>query len=192
MKSWLQPGKAKRLTGAHQSMLFSRRMLLLGGAQAAIGAALVARMGYLSVTQNEHYTLLSESNRLQLIPVPPRRGWIIDRHEKPIAINRSSFRVDLIPQQLERPQQVIALMTRLLALNPDEVERINRELAAARGFQPVSVADNITYEQYAAITVRLPDLPGVAPSRGFARFYPAGSAAGPPGGPLVPTHRQER
>ena len=41
-----------------------------------------------------------ESNRVQLIPVPPRRGWIIDRNGKPIAINRSSFRVDIIPQQL--------------------------------------------------------------------------------------------
>jgi len=63
-------------------------------------------------------------------------------------------------------------------LPPDEVERITRELAASRGFQPVSVADNVPYEQYAAITVRLPDLPGVAASRGFTRFYPGGSTVG--------------
>ena len=69
-------------------------------------------------------------------------------------------------------------MQRLLNLPPDEVERINRELAQSRGFQPVSVADNVPYEQYAAITVRLPDLPGVAASRGFTRFYPGGSTVG--------------
>src|SRR5206468_9387077 len=51
-------------------------------------------------------------------------------------------------------------------------------LAASRGFQPVSVADNVPYDQYAAVTVRLPDLPGVAASQGFTRFYPAGSAVG--------------
>ena len=42
----------------------------------------------------------------------------------------------------------------------------------------MSVADNVPYEQYAAITVRLPDLPGVAASRGFTRFYPGGSTVG--------------
>ena len=168
----------KRYTGAHQSLAFSRRMLLVSGAQAAVGASLVARLGYLAVAQNEHYKLLSESNRVQLIPVPPRRGWIVDRNDKPIAINRASFRVDLVPQQLENAPAVIASLTELLDLTPDDVDRIKRDLAAARGFQPVSVAENIDYAKYAAVTVRLPELPGVTPSRGYARFYPAGSAVG--------------
>ena len=83
--------KASRFTAAHQSMTFSRRMMLVSGAQAAFGGILVARLGYLSVAQNQHYKLLSESNRVQLIPVPPRRGWILDRKGKPIAINRSEL-----------------------------------------------------------------------------------------------------
>ncbi len=135
-------------------------------------------MGYLAVAQNQKYQLLSESNRVQLIPVPPRRGWIIDRYGKPIAINRSSFRVDIIPQQLVDGPKTVARVADLLKLPPDEIERINRELAHSRGFQPVSVAESVPYEQYAAITVRLPELPGVAASRGFTRFYPAGSAVG--------------
>src|SRR3954447_26017529 len=132
-----------RLTTAHQSITFSRRMLLMGGAQAGVGALLIGRMGWLSVAENQKYQLLSESNRVQLIPVPPRRGWIIDRNGKPIAINRSSFRVDIIPQQLVDGPKVVARVAELLKLPPDEVERINRELAVSRGFQPVSVADNI-------------------------------------------------
>ncbi|MES2137548.1 MAG: penicillin-binding protein 2 [Pseudomonadota bacterium] len=170
--------KHMRITTAHQSITFSRRMLLLGGAQAAVGGLLIARMGWLAVAQNEKYQLLSESNRVQLIPVPPRRGWIIDRNDKPIAINRASFRVDLIPQQLVNPSKVVGEVARLLSLEPDEVDRINRDLASSHGFRPVSVADNVPYEQYATITVRLPDLPGVAASRGFTRFYPAGPAVG--------------
>ena len=170
--------KHMRITSAHQSITFSRRMMLLGGAQVAVGGLLVGRMGWLAIAQNEKYQLLSESNRVQLIPVPPRRGWIIDRFGKPIAINKASFRVDLIPQQIVDGPKIIAELQQLLALVPDDVERITRELAASRGFQPVSVADNIPYEQYAAITVRLPDLPGVAASRGFTRFYPAGSSVG--------------
>ena len=170
--------KHMRITVAHQSITFSRRMMLLGGAQAAVGGLLVGRMGWLAIAQNEKYQLLSESNRVQLIPVPPRRGWIIDRNGRPIAINKASFRVDLIPQQILDGPKIIAELQRLLSLPPDEVERITRELSQSRGFQPVSVADNVDYEQYAAITVRLPDLPGVAASRGFTRFYPAGPAVG--------------
>jgi penicillin-binding protein 2 len=153
-------------------------MLMLGGAQAAVGALLVGRLGWLSIVQNEKYQLLSESNRVQLIPVPPRRGWIIDRFGKPIAINKASFRVDIIPQQMEKGRDIVPEVARLLQLDDDDVDRIRHDLAQSRGFQPVSVADNVPYDQYAAITVRLPDLPGVAASQGFTRFYPGGSTVG--------------
>jgi penicillin-binding protein 2 len=168
--------KGSRFTAAHQSMTFSRRMMIFGGAQAVFGGALIARLGYLSVAQNQHYRLLSESNRVQLIIVPPRRGWIVDRNNKPIAINRSDFRVDIIPDQLENPTQTLRLLTQIMKLTPDDVDRIIKELKEAHGYQPVQVAENVPYEQYAAVTVRLPELPGVQPMRGFSRFYPAGPA----------------
>ena len=168
--------KHVRFTNAHQLITFSRRMMLLGGAQAAVGTMLIGRMGWLSVAQNEKYQLLSESNRVQLIPVPPRRGWIIDRAGKPLAINRSSFRVDIIPQQLEKNRDIVSELGKLLALTEDDVERIRRDLVESRGFRPVSVADNVSYEKYAAVTVRLPDLPGVQATRGFSRYYPDGPA----------------
>ena len=168
--------KASRFTAAHQSITFSRRMMIFGGAQALFGGALVARLGYLSVAQNEHYRLLSESNRVQLIMVPPRRGWIVDRSGKPIAINRSDFRVDIIPDQLERPTETLRLLTQLMNLTHDDVDRIIKELKDSRGYQPVQVAENVPYDQYAAVTVRLPEMPGVQPMRGFSRFYPAGPA----------------
>lgn len=166
----------KRFTSVHQSITFSRRMMLLGSAQAGVGAILLGRLGYLSIAQNEKYQLLSESNRVQLIPVPPRRGWIVDRNKVPIAINRSSFRIDIIPQQFEAPERTLKALVQMLQLNTDEVDRILRELKAGHGFQAVQVAENVTYEQYAAVTVRLPDLPGVQATRGFSRYYPDGPA----------------
>jgi len=167
---------ARRFTSVHQTITFSRRMMLLGSAQAAVGAVLLGRLGWLSVRENQKYQLLSESNRVQLIPVPPRRGWIIDRNKVPIAINRSSFRIDLIPQQLEDPEATLKALVELLQLSTDEVDRILRELKAGHGFQAVQVAENVTFDQYAAVTVRLPDLPGVQATRGFSRYYPDGPA----------------
>src|SRR4051812_23224409 len=168
--------KHMRITTAHQSITFSRRMMVVSGVQAAVGGLLIGRMGWLAIAQNAKYQLLSESNRVQLIPVPPRRGWIIDRAGKPLAINRSSFRVDIIPQQMVKDRDIVSAVAKLLALTDDDVDRIRRDLVESRGFRPVSVADNVSYEKYAAVTVRLPDLPGVQATRGFSRYYPDGPA----------------
>ena len=108
----------------------------------------------------------------ELIIGPPPGGWIIDRFGKPIAINRSDFRVDLIPEQLGDVEQTLTVLTGLLDLTVDDVARIIDELKVKRGYQPVQVAENVPYENYAAVTVRLPELPGVQPMRGFSRFYP--------------------
>ena len=42
-------------------------------------ALLAGRMAWISIAENERYKLLSESNRVQLRLIPPRRGWIVDR-----------------------------------------------------------------------------------------------------------------
>ena len=166
------------VTESSQVYTFTRRALVLGAAQGGLAAVLAARMGWLAIAENERYNLLSESNRVQMQLLPPRRGWIVDRYGKPIAINRSDFRVDLIPDRLKDRERIIADLTRLLDLPPDEVDRIKEELERAAGYQPVPVAENLPFEKYAAVTVRQPELPGVTPLRGFSRFYPDAAAVG--------------
>jgi penicillin-binding protein 2 len=163
-------------TEAQQGYTFSRRAWLLGTAQLGVGALLIGRMGWLSIAENEHYNLLSESNRVNLTLIPPRRGWIVDRHGRPIADNRTDFRVDIIPDRLRDEEKTLALLQQLLALTPEDLLRIRADLKKAAGFQPVQVAHNVDWERFAAVQVRQPELPGVAPTRGFARNYPAGAA----------------
>lgn len=161
-----------------QNITFNRRSLLLGGSQAAIGVLLAARMTYIAVAENERYQVLAESNRVNLSLIPPRRGWIVDRNGKPLANNKADFRVDIIPNRLPENAQTVNRLAELLDLPKEEVERINLELEDAAGFQPVAVASGLTYDQFAALNVRLPDLPGIAPQQGFSRQYPAGAAVG--------------
>lgn len=164
------------VTEAAQSYTFSRRAVALGGIQGAFALMLGARMTWLAVFENERYSLLAESNRVNLTLVPPRRGWIVDRHGAPIANNRTDFRVDLIPDRVDDPERVLALLTRILGLKGEDIERVRADLKAASGFQPVPVAENLDWERFAAVSVRLPELPGVAPTRGFTRNYPHGPA----------------
>jgi penicillin-binding protein 2 len=169
-------GRTRIVTEMSQAYSFSRRAWLLGAAQGTVGLLLAGRMAWISVAQNERYTSLSESNRVNMTLLPPRRGWIVDRHGVPIANNRTDFRVDIVPERLRDKDRVLALLGRLLQLPPEEMERVRIDLDHATGLQPVQVAENLDWERFAAVSVRLPELPGVAPTRGFARAYPAGAA----------------
>ena len=170
--------KLPPITEAFRGIVFTRRALVVGGAQAAVGVALAARMAYISVIDNDRYVLESESNRVNLTLVPPRRGWIVDRNGKALANNRVSLRIDIIPDRLHNKELVLGQLRTLLRLDGDTMERINRDLKAASGFQPVAVAEDMTEAEYSSILVRLPELPGIAPQRGFARNYPTGAAVG--------------
>ncbi|MGB5483414.1 penicillin-binding protein 2 [Parasphingorhabdus sp.] len=169
---------AKTISSAMQTLTFSRRATVIGGLQVGVGVLLAGRMAYISVAENERYKLLSESNRVNLTLVPPRRGWLIDRSGKPIANNKTDFRVDIIPDRLRDKKKTVATLAELLALDSEDLERINRELEQASSFQPVQVATGLNWEAYAAVSVRLPDLPGVSPRQGFSRNYPSGPAIG--------------
>ncbi|MEH6791206.1 penicillin-binding protein 2 [Parasphingorhabdus sp.] len=169
---------AKTISSAMQEMTFTRRATIIGGLQIGVGVLLAGRMAYISVAENERYKLLSESNRVNLTLVPPRRGWLIDRNGKPIANNKTDFRVDIIPDRLRDRKKTVATLAELLSLDAEELERINRELEQASSFQPVQVATGLDWEEYAAVSVRLPDLPGVSPRQGFSRNYPSGPAIG--------------
>src|SRR3546814_5620253 len=75
---------------------------------------------------------------------------------------------------LHNNEMVLGQLQTLLRLDGDTMERINRDLKAASGFQPVAVKEDMTEAEYSTILVRLPELPGIAPQRGFARNYPTG------------------
>src|SRR3546814_18061139 len=79
------PRRKPPITEASRGITFTRRALVVGGTQATLGVALAARMAYISVVENDRYALESESNRVNLTLIPPRRGWIVDRHGTALA-----------------------------------------------------------------------------------------------------------
>lgn len=169
-----RPTNEPLMTEGMQRLVFSRRAMILGSAQAAVGVALATRMAYISVVDNQRYRLLAESNRVNLTLIPPRRGWIVDRYGKALADNRVALRVDIIPDRLRNRSAVVARLSGLLGLDAEAVDRVNRDLDAGSGAQPIEVVSNLDEARFAAVSVNLPDLPGVVPARGFVRNYPTG------------------
>lgn len=171
-------GPARHISSGTLANSFQRRSVLVGAIQGGIGLLIAARMAWLAIFQNEKYELQSESNRVNLTLVPPRRGWILDRNGAPIASNRTDFRVDIIPDRLVDAERTVNELGRLLQLTAVELRDLKDKLEKARGFQPVEAAAGLDWNRFAAVSVRLPDLPGVVPARGYSRWYPTGPSVG--------------
>ena len=186
-------GKGKRpvISTTTLKNSFDRRSFVIASVQGGIGLLLAGRMGYLAIAENKKYRTESESNRVNLSLIPPRRGWILDRNGAPLASNRADFRVDIIPERMADPETTIDQLGTLLSLEPDRINDLKQEVADARGFQPVEVAKGLDYEQFAAVSVRLPDLQGVVPQRGFSRYYPTGATVGHLVGYVGPASAEE-
>ena len=155
---------------------FDRRSVVIGAIQGGVGMLLAARMGWIALVEGEKYRTLSESNRVNLSLIPPRRGWILDRHNQPMATNQTDFRVDLIPERMTDADKTLAELGQLLHLTPVQLQDLSDKIKRSHGFQPVEVATKIDMEAFSAVSVRQPELPGVIPQRGFSRFYPTGPA----------------
>ncbi|WP_156839126.1 penicillin-binding protein 2 [Novosphingobium aquimarinum] len=172
---WFKPRHVSMATLRNS---FDRRSLVFGSLQAGVGVLLAGRLGYLSVTQNEKYQLEAESNRVNLSLIPPRRGWILDRNGAPLASNRADFRVDAIPERMTDPLATVAELGKLLELSEVEIRDLLDKIEKSRGFAPIEVATGLDWDRFAAVSVRLPDLPGVVTQRGFSRYYPTGCTVG--------------
>jgi penicillin-binding protein 2 len=179
------------VSAATLSNAFERRSFFIGAVQGGIGVLLAGRLAYLSVFENEKYRTESESNRVNLSLIPPRRGWILDRHGAPLASNKADFRVDIIPERLRDPKAELATLAPILGLDAEKIRDLHDKIEDSKGFQPIEVASGLDYEQFAAVSVRLPDLNGVVPQRGFSRFYPTGPAVGHLVGYVGPASAEE-
>jgi penicillin-binding protein 2 len=157
---------------ATRALGFSRRALLLGGGMGLVGVTLAARMAYLSIFQGAQYKLASEENRVQLRLIPPRRGWIVDRNGKPLALNKPDYRLELVPDQIGDLDTAMARLVTLLGLTFEDELRIRADIAIQPGYMPVEVKRDLDWPTFAGLNVQVADMPGLQPVRAFSRVYP--------------------
>ncbi|SIT11232.1 penicillin-binding protein 2 [Insolitispirillum peregrinum] len=167
------------MVGRHRdgdrAKLFTRRMALLGAGKGVLIGALVGRMYYLQVIEADKYRTLSDENRINLRLLPPPRGRIMDRFGEPLAINQQNFRVLLISEKIQDQQATLDALSNIIPLTDYDRQRIAREIRRKRSFVPVTIRENLTWEEMASIQVNAPDLPGIVIDEGLARLYPYGA-----------------
>jgi len=159
------------LRDAERQKLFNRRMALLAGGKLAFLSALVGRMYYLQVLESERYRTLADENRINLRLLPPPRGRIVDRYGEPLAVNERNFRVLVTPEQAGDLEATLDTIGKIVPIGEDARRRILREARRRRSFVPLTVRENLEWEDVARIEVNAPDLPGVMIDVGQARRY---------------------
>lgn len=150
---------------------------MLAGGQLALFGALAGRMYYLQVVQADRYAMLADENRIALRLLAPPRGQIVDRFGVAIASNRQNYRVVLVAEQAGDIDSTLDALNALIPLADSDRRRVWREIKRKHSFVPVSVRENLSWDEMARIEVNAPELPGVSIEQGLTRDYPLGAMA---------------
>ena len=163
----------KELEFTHRKM--SRRALLMGGLQMGFVGGLAMRMRYMQVDQADQFRLLAEENRINIRLIPPARGELYDRNGVILARNSPSYRVIMVPEDTGDVDLVIARLSELIAMDDEDLQRAMAEMRRSPPFLPITLADQISWEDISKVAVNAPALPGITPEVGLTRVYPTGA-----------------
>lgn len=155
-----------------RSKVIGRRALLLGGGKALLLGTLAARMYYLQVNQADKYATLSDENRISLRLLAPPRGRILDRNGVPMAVNQENYRVLVVSEDTDDIDDTLDSLSSIIPISERDRARIVREAKHRRSFVPVTVRENLSWEDVSRIEINSPDLPGVMIDVGQSRSYP--------------------
>ncbi|WP_225769674.1 penicillin-binding protein 2 [Inquilinus sp. Marseille-Q2685] len=157
---------------------FTRRALVLAGLQGAAIAGLGAHLYRLQVVERDKYQVLSDKNRIRLRMMPVSRGRLLDRTGAPIAVNTQSFAALVTPENADDLRTALARLATIIPIDSDRIQGVIDKAHRQPGYVPIEILTGLTWEQMAAVSVSLPELPGVAVEQRDQRSYPLGSIIG--------------
>jgi penicillin-binding protein 2 len=138
---------------------------------------IIARLFYLQIISHDHYTTLSEDNRVNILPIPPIRGLIYDRNGVLLAQNLPSFSLELVPEHIDNLQETLEHLQQLIDISPDELKRFHELRKKKRRFEGIPLRFRLNEVERARIAVNQDRLPGVEVNAELTRHYPQGEVA---------------
>lgn len=149
-------------------------------ARAAIGfvsvlLALMVLAGWyfnLQIVQHEEFATRSEANRVRPRAVVPGRGLIYDRNGVLLADNVAAYRLDVLPAEAGKPDELIENLSQVIHLSDEDIQRFHAERRVGRGFRPVTLKMRLTDAEMARFAVDQWRFPGVDIVPYLGRTYP--------------------
>ena len=147
----------------------------MGGVQLVFIGALAARMRHLQINQADQFRLLAEENRIKFKLIPPARGEVFDRNGVQLAQNIPTYQIKIVREDAGDVEAVIYKLGQVMELKAETVERALTEIRRSKPFHPVTIAEDVAWDDLSRVSVNAPALPGVTPEIGLTRVYPRGS-----------------
>jgi penicillin-binding protein 2 len=160
-----------------ESRLITSRAILLLIIGGLLLSVLLVRLLYLQVVSHEHFTTLSEDNRVKLQPLPPNRGLIYDRNGILLAENLPSYRLEITPEQVDDMGATLSALEDIIEIRDIDRSRFEKLLARKPRFEAIPLRFHMGDEEVARFSVNRHRFPGVDITAGLARHYPQGPLA---------------
>jgi penicillin-binding protein 2 len=157
-----------------ESRLFNDRVITAWVVALLLCLVLLTRLFFLQVIHHEHFTTLSENNRLKILPLPPTRGVIYDRNGVVLADNQLSYTLEVVPEQVEDLEQTLAELGQIIPISDNDLARFRKQFKQRRPFDGVPLRFQLNEEEVAAFSVKRHRYPGANISVALSRYYPLG------------------
>ena len=158
-----------------QSVFAARSLTALVSVLVLLGV-LLTRYYTLQISEFETYRTASERNRVQLQPLPPKRGLIYDRNGVLLADNRPSYTLSLIVERVEDLDATLAALRELVDISDSDLERFRTRSSQRRPYEHVPLRFRLDDREQARIAVNRHRLPGATTDAQLQRFYPPGES----------------
>jgi penicillin-binding protein 2 len=132
----------------------------------------------LQVLEHTDYAKRSQANRIKQRPEVPARGLIYDRKGRILADNVPAYRLDVVPAEARDIDALVASLSKITMLTPEDIARFNDTRRATRSFLPVTLRLRISEEEAARFAVDRWRYPGVELVPYLTRRYPYGDLFG--------------
>ncbi len=159
-----------------ESALFVRRALAALAGILLLTGILIANLYTLQIVRVEDYRTRSNENRIKLVPIPPSRGIIYDRNGTPLAMNRTIYQLEMMPEKVDNVQDTLDKLRPVVDLTDEDIADFRKERSRSHRFTSIPVKINLNEEQVARFAVNQYRFPGVEVKGYKQRYYPYESA----------------
>ncbi|SHH52114.1 penicillin-binding protein 2 [Pollutimonas bauzanensis] len=140
--------------------------------------ALVGRLWFLQVVRYEGLAARADQNRIAVVPIPPRRGEIVDRNGVVLARNYRDYTLSVIPANVETDMnEMLDSLGQLVYLSHSDRRRFFQHISQNGRYTPVLLRNNLNDTEASWFAAHSYKFPGVELSARWVREYPQGESA---------------
>lgn len=165
-------------TGQHQKNKFLLRAIVAGVFAVSCFSLLVIRFWILQVDRHEGLAARADSNRIAVVPIPPRRGEIVDRNGEVLARNYLSYTLEVVPARAGNLDALFSELMPIVYMSTTDQRRFKRRVAESGRYASVVLRNNLNETEAAWFSAHSFRFPGVELRARWVREYPQGKSAG--------------